>query len=179
MLAHTLQTVLRASQDLESFIIFSEILAPAMPEASGSTGNCTNTDAGPLVLAFQAVGSMHPGCTTMSARRQARSMLPSVQGTRLGLLPHPPALNKCRSAGGYIIVGHVFLQLPVSVSSGNKQGYAWLALHEVAAKRGPRRGILQLTHSYRWGSENCNLHFLPPPLLSTGGYCRNSSASCS
>ena len=150
-----------------------------MPEASGSTGNCTNTDAGPLVLAFQAVGSMHPGCTTMSARRQARSMLPSVQGTRLGLLPHPPALNKCRSAGGYIIVGHVFLQLPVSVSSGNKQGYAWLALHEVAAKRGPRRGILQLTHSYRWGSENCNLHFLPPPLLSTGGYCRNSSASCS
>ena len=102
----------------------------------------------------------------MSARRQARSMLPSVQGTRLGLLPHPPALNKCRSAGGYIIVGRVFLQLPVSVSSGNKQGYAWLALHEVAAKRGPRRGILQLTHSYRWGSENC---ILPPPLLSTGG----------
>ena len=81
----------------------------------------------------------------------------------------PPALNKCRSGGGYIIVGHVFLQLPVSVSSGNKQGYAWLALHEAAAKRGPRRGILQLTHSYRWGSENCNLHFLPPPLLSTGG----------
>ena len=76
---------------------------------------------------------------------------------------HPPALNKCRSGGGYIIVGHVFLQLPVSVSSGNKQGYAWLALHEAAAKRGPRRGILQLTHSYRWGSENCNLHFLPPP----------------
>ena len=36
---------------------------------------------------FQAVGSMHVGCTMMSARRQAMSMLPSVQGTRLGLLP--------------------------------------------------------------------------------------------
>ena len=80
-----------------------------------------------------------------------------------GMTLHPPALNKCRSGGGYIIVGHVFIQLPVSVSSGNKQGYAWLALHEVAAKRGPRRGMLQLTHSNRWGSENCNLHFLPPP----------------
>ena len=68
-----------------------------------------------------------------------------------------------------IIVGHVFLQLSVSVSSRNKQGYAWLALHEVAAKRRPRSGILQLTHSYRWGIENCNLQLLPPPLLSTGG----------
>ena len=40
----------------------------------------------------------------------------------------PPANNKCRNGGGCIIVGHVFLQLPVSVSSRNKQGYAWLAL---------------------------------------------------
>ena len=80
-----------------------------------------------------------------------------------------PALGKCRSGGGCIIVGHVFLQLPVSVSSRNKQGYAWLALHEVAAKRRPRSGILQLTHSCRPGSENCNLHFLPLPLISTGG----------
>ena len=74
------------------------------------------------------------------------------------LLSSPPALGKCRSGGGCVIVGHVFLQLPVSVSSRNKQGYAWLALHEVAAKRGPRSGILQLTHSYRRGSENCNRH---------------------
>ena len=69
----------------------------------------------------------------------------------------------------------VFLQLPVSVSSGNKQGYAWLALHEVAAKRGPRRGILQLAHSYRWGSENCNLHFQPPPLLTRSSISRYRS----
>ena len=60
----------------------------------------------------------------------------------------------------------------VRVSSRNEQGYAWLALHAVAARRRPRSGILQLTHSYRRGSENCNLHFLPLPLLSTGG-CQN------
>ena len=72
-----------------------------------------------------------------------------------------------------IIVGHVFLQLPVSVSSRNKQGCAWLALHEVAAKRRPRSGILQLTQSYRRGSENCNPQFLLLPLLSTGGWTRN------
>ena len=80
-------------------------------------------------------------------------------GSGLGCLEAPPALGKCRSGGGCIIVGHVFLQLPVSVSSRNKQGYAWLALHEVAAKRRPRSGVLELTHSYRRGSENCNLHF--------------------
>ena len=88
----------------------------------------------------------------------------------------PPVLGKCRSGGGCIIVGHVFVQLPVSVSSRNKQGYAWLALHEVAAKRRPRSGILQLTHSYRRGSENCNLHFPALPLLNTGGWPRSLSS---
>ena len=94
----------------------------------------------------------------------------------------PPALGKCRSGGGCIIVGHVFLQLPVSVSSRNKQGYAWLALHDVAVKRNPRSGILQLTHSYRPGSENCNLHFRSstgvPPCKAFGlggrGFCKRS-----
>ena len=85
----------------------------------------------------------------------------------------PPVLGDCRSGWGCIIVGHVFLQLPVSVSSRNKQGYAWLALHEVAAKRRPRSGILQWTQSYRRGSENCNPQFLLLPLLSTGGWTRN------
>ena len=75
---------------------------------------------------------------------------------------HPPRLVNVGVAGGCIIVGHVFLQLPVSVSSRNQQRYAWLALREVAAKRRPRSGILQLTHSYRRGSEDCNLHFLAP-----------------
>ena len=123
---------------------------------------------------------LHKRCTSAcQAARQAAANISCIycpSAASLNSIAHapqknhpPPALNKCRSGGGYIILGHVFLQLPVSVSSGNKQGYAWLALHEAAAKRGPRRGILQLTHSYRWGSENCNLHFLPPPLLSTGG----------
>ena len=91
----------------------------------------------------------------------------------------PPAHNKCGSGGECRIVGHVFLQLPVSVSSRNKQGYAWLALHEVAAKRGPRSGILQLTHSYRRRSEHCNHHFLPLPLLSTEGWARVSMVGTS
>ena len=48
-------------------------------------------------------------------------------------------------------------------------GMRELALHErqLQVSGGPEESeACNLAHSYRWGSENCNLHFLPPPLLS-------------
>ena len=126
----------------------------------------------------QASGCIRPflACAQASPSSAASSLPLAAAPVRFSLRCrdgsrwwHPPRLVNVGVAGGCIIVGHVFLQLPVSVSSRNQQRYAWLALREVAAKRRPRSGILQLTHSYRRGSENCNLHFLPLPLLSTGG----------
>ena len=56
----------------------------------------------------------------------AQAMLRAQSGPHAAAWLTPRRLiNICRSGGGYIIVVHVFLQLPVSVSSGNKQGYAW------------------------------------------------------